>query len=655
MNQELFSGLHSPSSLHVWRHARRNVMGLPSCPPDLNEFQYAILAFDRACHITAMQACGRENCENVLWAGRVRCCRNYCHTELLVPISDLKDRYEGSEGQASSRSMIKLLSPIIEYLPYARQQMGAKGRGRPWQHTKQSEPLFSALYFDQVFFEYEDIIAEKDESLLKPWAVSVMDRTKEFMKHVALCEAWHEMHLEKQAQQVEKRKQERKKDIEKRLTAIGWGPEVERARAPQTFFSTHRLVRLPTPLTDEEWENILPKFVDMMEAEKERWEENLCKESLVDRCKTTQDAYKQYVAAQTPIPGVVWPPLADVIQTGIFSGLLVKTPLTEPLQENEFTAILAAKVDPSFAQTWAKAKKAEVQALIQRTITKVKPESADILDLACAVMECNRCRNMLWYPDVLEHSCLFSNQSYYSYWGEEKPMDEVLAEFDPCVVLRICRWNQYECLSVWKIGSRNIQSLIKTCGASPSTTTLNELDELNPIIKCMHTYASWSGADVECKSTDLKWRDALLHYRLHHIYRDVDKTGLKCVVQSFTRPGQGTGKGSMQAASALNHESMDDQLTNNDVKVKSEQTLKDIDGHEDKQVTLSESTEDGVKIKAEQDHQVNTPIKDSDEVKSEQRDQTTSSTKDCVEVRSEKDDQATSPTMDNVKVKVEES
>jgi len=43
--------LTSRSSEHVWRAARLNVHGLPPPPTDLNEMQYANLAFDNHCHV----------------------------------------------------------------------------------------------------------------------------------------------------------------------------------------------------------------------------------------------------------------------------------------------------------------------------------------------------------------------------------------------------------------------------------------------------------------------------------------------------------------------------------------------------------------------------------------------------------------------------
>ncbi|KAF9468003.1 hypothetical protein BDZ94DRAFT_1133081, partial [Collybia nuda] len=43
--------LMSRSSLSVWVSAFSNVRGLPFCPSDMSEPQYANLAFDEHCHV----------------------------------------------------------------------------------------------------------------------------------------------------------------------------------------------------------------------------------------------------------------------------------------------------------------------------------------------------------------------------------------------------------------------------------------------------------------------------------------------------------------------------------------------------------------------------------------------------------------------------
>lgn len=44
--------LMSRTSAQFWKAARRNVDGLPDCPPDLNEPAYANLCFDAHCHVS---------------------------------------------------------------------------------------------------------------------------------------------------------------------------------------------------------------------------------------------------------------------------------------------------------------------------------------------------------------------------------------------------------------------------------------------------------------------------------------------------------------------------------------------------------------------------------------------------------------------------
>jgi len=40
----------------AWTYALSNVEGLPSCPSDLSEPQYASLAFDQHCHVGSIYA-----------------------------------------------------------------------------------------------------------------------------------------------------------------------------------------------------------------------------------------------------------------------------------------------------------------------------------------------------------------------------------------------------------------------------------------------------------------------------------------------------------------------------------------------------------------------------------------------------------------------
>lgn len=75
------------SAAFIWRSARRNVDGLPEPPSDMNEVQYASLAFGLACHyrvnqiypnLSVMLSCISQGCDrkarDTVWHLRIRSC-----------------------------------------------------------------------------------------------------------------------------------------------------------------------------------------------------------------------------------------------------------------------------------------------------------------------------------------------------------------------------------------------------------------------------------------------------------------------------------------------------------------------------------------------------------------------------------------------------
>ncbi|KII86833.1 hypothetical protein PLICRDRAFT_113612, partial [Plicaturopsis crispa FD-325 SS-3] len=71
--------LTSRDARPIWRQTLSNVTPtMPPCPPDLNEMQYANLAFSTHCH-----ECCSHTRDEILWAFRVRLCEN-CAAKLYV-------------------------------------------------------------------------------------------------------------------------------------------------------------------------------------------------------------------------------------------------------------------------------------------------------------------------------------------------------------------------------------------------------------------------------------------------------------------------------------------------------------------------------------------------------------------------------------------
>lgn len=43
--------LMNRSAMSIWKAARSNLVGLPPCPDDMTEPQYAVMLFDPYCHV----------------------------------------------------------------------------------------------------------------------------------------------------------------------------------------------------------------------------------------------------------------------------------------------------------------------------------------------------------------------------------------------------------------------------------------------------------------------------------------------------------------------------------------------------------------------------------------------------------------------------
>ncbi|KAK7440968.1 hypothetical protein VKT23_016745 [Stygiomarasmius scandens] len=529
---ELYTMLHSAASLHIWRNARRNVRGLPPPPPDLNEIQAVVGPIAKMFFGTAVSDLVRKNCLG----------------ELVINESELWKRY----GEASKSMMIdlrwdhNLISNVKKY-------GSVSSDGNPKWMSNLCDG-YSALEFDQLFFEYQ--INAGDESQLKEWVEKKRAERRRRLEHVRECETWHQEYLEEITEQKEETRAQRKEDIENNLIALGFGSEVERASEPYTHFSTHRLVRQPVELTDEEWKKIAPTFIGMMEAERERWEEELYKEHLQKRYLTLKEAYKKYIEAYN-LAETGYPPLGDVIQSEILNDVVWKSPLHEPISEDDFHLVFVDKI-PEFAKEWRKQKEDELQELIRE---RTRNKSIENLELASAVFVCKikKCRKLLWYPTLFNHECICSRP----YEPPNPPL-----YFDPYKTFDISPWNKSSSpssvpslLFYYSRGSKTIRGLIEACGSSPNTTTLKQLNDLNPVIDCK-----------TCKWTsikDLTWKQALAHAGTHHSQTDCIVTGslapsrpnktrpFELFVRSFTTPGE-KGRESEKAANSQGDKSKPD-------------------------------------------------------------------------------------------------
>ncbi|KAF9781569.1 hypothetical protein BJ322DRAFT_1076985 [Thelephora terrestris] len=255
--------LMSRDSAHIWATAR-SVVGMPECPPDLSEPQYASLMFERTCF-----ACGS--------------------TRAMRRSAQLKVRFCGScwkENVKTSHELGAALMPkfspkdyVLDLLPSSDDVYVVASR--------LSRCSFYKPEYDAVLKHYGEL---KESGRL----LSLLAFKKERQEFVRQCfefgrdvDSWWRVYSAKRSAENEKvrehkneDKQERKNFVHAKLIEAGYAAE----DFPVSNSEWEKTVTKRVKLTDKYWSSkMLPRLKVMIEAEQARKEEIKRKERLHQR------------------------------------------------------------------------------------------------------------------------------------------------------------------------------------------------------------------------------------------------------------------------------------------------------------------------------------------------------------------------------------
>ncbi|KAG9094596.1 hypothetical protein FS749_012171 [Ceratobasidium sp. UAMH 11750] len=229
------------SVVQMWRRAESNMDGLPPCPPDMCEPQYAALVFSKYCTLCGASATAKPDPDL-----GVRLCPS-CRDTKLVGLNPKYDtvvnlvfhstftRPKKTESQSrTSRNLAFSLKDEVHEAHRKRSSFRSAGDEEglvQWEKDRQAAVLARGQhaielrhYLDKIGFLREDELAGV--------------------------------------------KEQRRADIVERLKALGWTDEDTRFHSPEGV-AWRALVEVPKPLTDRIWNNLLPKLTPLLEANRE--------------------------------------------------------------------------------------------------------------------------------------------------------------------------------------------------------------------------------------------------------------------------------------------------------------------------------------------------------------------------------------------------
>ncbi|THU96350.1 hypothetical protein K435DRAFT_892881 [Dendrothele bispora CBS 962.96] len=480
--------LMSRSSSDIWRAARSNVEGLPPLPHDLNEPQYANLAFDPHCHNCMTR------CETIIWGCRMRCCKK-CLPKVFCDYDELRARFLWS---SHFQDMLWWACPQLDF--------DLEGIKSPWG----SGPAWIGVIpsaTEKIALQLEKLSPEE----YKDWidAQKVLSEVITEFQHVEACIKWRRSKTEERSKQLATIRSRRKETIIQRLNDLGWGETVkELLESHDDPFSSHRLVNQAKDLTDRVsmwtgWRNIEGPLVEFLAERRANFQAEKRLDTLRYRCTILRHMYK--ARSDCTDPNFPMPSIGHAMMSWRVFDNIWKIPFDQESIEAEVQECFQ-KLTPLISE-WHSHVKRSLLEIVQRELPHTRlPDLA----LAKTVFECNSCGEYLWYADAFVHKCLITIGPQDQAREEARRLEflDLGLPYDP--------YEEFD-LGIWRVdvlrysheASRKAIMTMEVCGLDIETTTVDDLHILNPIMECL-TCAD-DDDDAGRTRTFLRWEHVILH------------------------------------------------------------------------------------------------------------------------------------------------
>ncbi|TFK34841.1 hypothetical protein BDQ12DRAFT_688937 [Crucibulum laeve] len=463
--------MHQPTARKFWKQARLN-LGVPECPEDLSEPQYANLAFDDHCHY-----CLASNAILVVWLSRVRCCTR-CGYEAFIPT-----------GRVSSD--VRSVVPYTTELPPGSNKAGTNA---PYQKMYCLE---SAKCLSKAFLQLST--GER-----KQWQADRAEELKKREEHAAKFQTWQLQRASQQRLEEARLERERYDAIVLRLTALGWGDEIK--VMDQYILRNHYQVHQPKPLTESVWTDIKHILVELMEEVKAERLERLHCAVVRKRCSVMTEIYKNFVASQ-PLHTVI-PGFTDVVLMDPFRTIIEDTPVDEEVTEENFN--IAETELPDLAKDWRHARDAELLSMLHASPSVGSGSALDSLHLATTLFKCKHVGQPVSYPRILVHEHATPAWDY----SDNRPGS---------LLKSVPRkpWNYGGSLITFdEVAHHYAKTVLQVCGFDPETTTSEDMQRAKPWVECTKCFTAKSGRRV------MRWDSAIQHGAGAHPYTGLPSESL---------------------------------------------------------------------------------------------------------------------------------
>ncbi|KAF8838076.1 hypothetical protein BDN67DRAFT_1004531 [Paxillus ammoniavirescens] len=416
------------SSAFAWKTARLQIEGLPECPQDLSEPQYANLVFWPHCH-----NCGKT-APAIYW--RIR------------------------------RSVLG--GEILEY---------------PTQ--RKYSVFFDQDQLDKFLEKYNDVPEDERDEFLK-----VKRKQLDIvLEHASRCDEWHREVTTERRLELQNVREEREESIFTRLRDLGYKDEIRFVGKFEIRMLEDAFFRKSKPLTDKEWNRVFPRMQEKMDDIRLHLIEETV---YGRRREVLVELYEDYVSRSAPPGAAfdILPHVADVATFPLFDAV-IHAPQDSDITRDSFSAAFLEfpsfvrswiRAKQSQLSTLVVLPKESFPA--RRFATNVNLTPVERLKLASAVFVSNWNGNVMMYPDVL-YFVEFNRIHFdtpFSFWRKLIPFEEITARV----------FGAYPWSLVDSDGNNLIELftpaafVVLACGLDPRTATCDDMDERDARLTCKY-------------------------------------------------------------------------------------------------------------------------------------------------------------------------
>lgn len=459
--------LMNKGSATYWKASRRNIDGLPECPPFLSEPAFADLCFGSHCH-----GCCKPCARILLWVFLKRYCSNCKNARVVKKRSLPPDAFVVHMSVGVETSLPVTIHVIRE-------------------HKCQVE----YVHKPDVESRTEEF-AQVEPGKQFEWLAYHKQRVRDTMDFAARCEQWQENVAGARVDDNHAKQVTRYNAIMAKLRELGWSDELDKMGSGYSPLRSLHAVSKASLLTEQEWKKIQDEVIEFMERMKASRLAREYREVLFRRFNLFQMALNRWDF------GIMVPSWRYIASSTQVRSIL-NAPINIGLDQNNLHQLRCFV--PDVIKQWLVHRNQMLSNCVK--LSMASPEGLNPLDLAitsfyyCDGWKHRDRPSLLSFCDACYHKC--GSIHMPSSAAEDDHYVDVLYEYS---------WlddNSFDDADALEIPLLVIQSVIQACGQDPSTVGTVQMDQLSVRLGCPF------GCTGHYVRLVMNWRAAIVHIFSH--------------------------------------------------------------------------------------------------------------------------------------------